>query len=731
MRGERHSASSLVLVSHRLPVSIRIEHDTVISKPSAGGLATALSSVTDEPGALWVGYAGDLSSLDDAQKEHVARKLASMKLSHVEIPTDEHTGYYEGFSNGVLWPLLHYLVDKVQLDAARSYAAYRAVNERFARHVAARAPRGARVWVHDYQLFLLPSLLRALRPDVRIGFFLHVPFPTHEVFRILPWREELLRGVLGADLIGFHTESYQHHFAATAAHVLGVDLSHDELSWDGRTVRLATFAISIDVERWACGAASERAALRATELRDNAGARRIVLGVDRLDYTKGIPRRLLAIERFLERFPALRDTVQFVQVAVPSRESVEEYAAYRRVVDALVGRINGTFGTADRVPIHLLHKGVDFDELCALYRAADVMLVTPLRDGMNLVAKEYCIAQHGAPGVLVLSEFAGAAEELCDAILVNPYDVDSVAEAIACALEMPAHEREQRMQRLEATIRANPVSAWAARFVNALDAQKKARDEPRNAPQLAPPSITPSQTVQWLLDYDGTLVPLADRPERAVADDALTSLLARLCAVPFFHVHIVSGRASEWLDNQLGALPIALHAEHGAFSRSADARHWTENIAIAPDWKRDARAVIEEVTGPRALAFIEEKRSSLAWHYRRLLPELVAEHLGALRARLESLAQRFDLTVLEGAKVLELRPRDASKARIVERVARRSPTSSLVLIGDDRTDEEMFRAAPEGAISVKVGPGPSLARYRLLDVGQVRAYLARSVEGAR
>lgn len=718
----------VVLVSNRLPVTITVQDGEPVIGPSSGGLASALASVAKQPDTLWIGWPGELREMDAARKQKIDRALAARGLSAVSVPAKEFRAFYEGFSNSVLWPLLHYLVDKVHLDADRWWSAYEKVNERFAQAIAERAPHGAIVWIHDYQLMLVPAMLRALRSDVRIGFFLHVPFPTHEVFRILPWREELLRGLLGADLLGFHTQSYQHNFAVTVAHVLGTDVDAHELAWDGRSVKLDAFPISIDVDHWRAGAQSPSAVARAEELRAGARGRKIVLGVDRLDYTKGIPRRLMAIERFLQRYPALSDKIQVVQVAVPSRESVDAYQDYRRVVDALVGRINGAFGTADRVPIHLLHKGVDFDELCALYRAADVMLVTPLRDGMNLVAKEYCVATGAEDGALILSEFAGAADELSDALLVNPYDVDSVADAIARALEMDASERVERMTRLTQTVEQSPVSAWAERFVEALLERRSTDAWTFSA---APPPLDRAHPVQWLLDYDGTLVSFADRPERATADTALRLLLARMCAIPWWQVHIVSGRPGPWLAEQLAGLPLAIHGEHGAVSRAAGQTEWRSHIDHDSRWKSLARQVIADTVGDLDHGLVEEKQLSLAWHYRRVLPEVVAERMGTLRARLEAFARAHELSVLEGAKVVELKPLGASKASVIARVVEDPQATTVVLIGDDRTDEEMFAAASPQMLTIKVGRGASRARFRLDSVEAVHDFIEREIERAK
>ncbi len=398
----------LLLVSNRLPVTVRAERGEVSVIRSAGGLATALRSPHENLDSLWIGWPGDLSRLTPAQRHSVETELATLRAVPVHLSAAEVHRYYDGFSNGVLWPLFHYLVDKVNLDARADWEAYRAVNERFADIVAAHYRPGDQIWIHDYQLMLLPELLRQRLPDAKIGFFLHIPFPTADVFRILPWRDRLLRGLLGADIVGFHTALYGRHFVEAAAQVLGAETHGNTVLVDGRQVRVGTYPISIDVAAFEQLASDSRVQEEACSIRRKARGRKILLGIDRLDYTKGIPRRLLAIERFLEREPSLRGAVRFIQLAVPTREKVDAYADFRRVVNELVGRINGHYGTLDSVPIHYLHRSMSVEQVAAMYVAADVMLVTPLRDGMNLVAKEYISSRVENDGVLVLSEFAGA-----------------------------------------------------------------------------------------------------------------------------------------------------------------------------------------------------------------------------------------------------------------------------------------------------------------------------------
>ena len=467
-----------MIVSNRLPVTVTSTPDGLRFARSPGGLATGLEGHQARSGGLWVGWPGYAGLLDAAQRADVERELAALGAAPVWLTADEIARYYGHVSNGVLWPLFHYLLDQLPLRVT-DWDAYEAANERFADAVAARHRPGDTIWVHDYQLMLLPAMLRERLPGARVGFFLHIPFPSSEVFAALPAREQVLRGLLGADLVGFHTSAYAHHFARTVERVLGVAAAAPgdggpgaRIVHAGGTTRVGVFPMGVDAAALEERAAAPEVGAALARVRGAAGERpddvALLLGVDRLDYTKGIPRRLLAFEQFLERHPELHGRVRLVQLAVPSREGVGAYQRIRRLVDGLVGRINGAFGTARWAPIHYLYRAVPEHELLALYRAAAVMLVTPVRDGMNLVAKEFVACRGDEDGVLVLSEFAGAAAELEGALTVNPYDVDGCAEAYHRALAMPRDERRARMRRLRARVRAYDVHAWSAGFLEAL-----------------------------------------------------------------------------------------------------------------------------------------------------------------------------------------------------------------------------------------------------------------------
>jgi trehalose 6-phosphate synthase len=387
----------------------------------------------------------------------------------VTLSTDDVENYYEGFSNDTLWPLYHDVVAPPSYHR-HWWQAYVQVNERFAAATAEVAAEGATVWVQDYQLQLVPGMLRELRPDLRIGFFLHIPFPPVELFIQLPWREQIVRGLLGADLIGFHTPGGARNFRQLSTRLAGATAAgHGDVAFRGRTVKLGAFPISIDYQALDDMSRKPEVVARAAEIRHELGdPRHLLLGVDRLDYTKGIDVRLRAFEELLGEERVSADDTMFLQIATPSRERVEHYIRLRAEIEQTVGRINGDYSRIGRPPVHYLHQSLPRDELTAFYLAADVMLVTPLRDGMNLVAKEYIASRHDDAGVLVLSEFTGAARELTSALLVNPHDINGVKAAVVQALEMPRDEARRRMKTLRRHVKRHDVDRWARSFLDAL-----------------------------------------------------------------------------------------------------------------------------------------------------------------------------------------------------------------------------------------------------------------------
>jgi trehalose 6-phosphate synthase/phosphatase len=726
--------SRLLIVANRLPVTVRSTADGVEVERSTGGLATGLSRPHEQSSGLWIGWSGAGDDLTPVQQAELEGQLASQRLVGVPLSRDLVARYYEGYSNGVLWPLFHYLLDQVPLQAS-DWDAYVQANEQFAEVVAAQYRTGDLIWVHDYQLLLLPGLLRRRLPDARIGFFLHIPFPSEELFRTLPSRRQLLEGLLGADLVGFHTPTYLRHFAIALTDILGLTVDIDRVQLPGREVRLGVFPMGVDESLFNRLAREPAIEAEAEALRGD-GSVRILVGVDRLDYTKGIPRRLLGFERMLQTHPELRERVRLVQVAVPSRTGVEAYQEFRSLVDGLVGRINGAFGTPRWVPVHYIFRGLSAEDLVALYRAADVMLVTPLRDGMNLVAKEFVASRTDGDGVLVLSEFAGAAWELPEALQVNPYDTDGTAEVIFRALTMEPEERRARLAPLRERVANFDVHRWVSSFLEQLErlTEPAARALSPTAGEAAlrdelTRALERNDELLLLLDYDGTLVPFTPTPELARPDAGLVRLLRALAARPETEVHIVSGRGREVLEQWVGNLPIWLHAEHGFWSRPPDQAEWTPAADIHGTWREPVLAILRDITARTPGSLIEVKAVAIAWHYRMADLETGARRANELRIHLNQLLSNQPVEILAGNRVLEIRPYGVHKGRILPPMSpEREARTTIVAIGDDRTDEDLFASLPPDAISVKVGPGGTRARFRLDGTSSVRTLLQMLAE---
>ena len=622
----------LINVSNRLPITI--DGDDI--KKSSGGLVAALEGLSDqEYEAKWIGWPGGVVE-PDKQEEITRRLVEEQGCTPVFLTDEEAQAHYEGFSNSSVWPLLHYMPDYLRYEPDW-WEQYRKVNQRFADKVLETAADDALVWVHDYQLLLLPAMLRAARPTLRIGFFLHTPFPAYDVFRCHPRRRELVEGMLGADLLGFHTFGYLRHFRSAVLRLLEVeaDITHVRTP-DGRQAALGVYPIGIHARKFDETLDGSDHVARQEKFRQTFQGKRIVLSVERMDYTKGILHRLKAVDHYLEGLED-RDGIKFIFVSVPSREGVEEYQDLRAEVESRIGRLNGKYATLHNSPIHFIHGSVEFADLCALYSIADAGLVTPLVDGMNLVAKEFLACQRDRFAPLILSEFAGAAEELVGALLVNPYDPPAVAVTIADALAMPADERERRVRPMHAQVMEHDAPRWAKSFIDDLSAPT---EEPRTtvgegpgaadvAGQLAG-ALEEGRKVALFLDYDGTLREIVADPHQAGPTAEMRTLFDGLAARREVEVTVVSGRKARRprpFSRRVSVRPRR-RARRGGPASGRDKDWEWQDEEIGDAWKADVRRILrlyEEATpGSR----VEEKRTSLVWHYRR-----ADEEFGAWKAR--------------------------------------------------------------------------------------------------
>jgi trehalose 6-phosphate synthase/phosphatase len=729
----------LLVVSNRLPLTAKRVSGRWRGERSSGGLVAAMAPLMAQSDGLWLGWPGDALP---GEREGRERLMHEWEREHgyvaVEIPAKVSRSFYEGYANDTLWPLLHGFPTRV-VFAPESWAAYREANQRFADAVVRRHQAGDLVWAHDYQLMLVPQMVREQVPEARIGFFLHIPFPSSEVFRILPEREPLLRGLLGADALAFQTHGHLHNFRRSLLQVLGLESQMDSVQVDGRSVRLSALPIGIQSGEWRELTGDDpKVARRRAQLNDRHHGRKLIISVDRLDYTKGIPERLRTFRRFLRTSPAWRGRVTLVQVAVPSRERVPAYAGLRSEVSELVGEVNGDFGTPEWQPVVYLRRSVNKPELAALYSAADVAWVGPLRDGMNLVAKEYVACQQGGDGVLLLSEFAGAAHELGEALRINPYDEVGTSAVLQRALEMERDERVERMAALHARVNQSDAVLWAQRFIDGLreatSETRQTRHKDRPAPDLGElkAAFDEAERRLILLDYDGTLTDIMARPQDAVPSGRLLGLLRDLVALPRTTSVIVSGRSREDIERWLGAVDgLGLAVEHGALMREPGTDSW-EALRGGMDlsWKDHVSPVLEQFASSAPGSFIEHKGYALAWHYRLVDAEFGAWLANELVSTLENLLAGTELAVIHGNKVVEIRYAWANKGEVAAHLLGREPGSPFVLaIGDDRTDEDLFSALPPDSWTIRVGTGSTTARFRLHDPQQVRRLLRYVVAG--
>ncbi|MFA5042884.1 MAG: bifunctional alpha,alpha-trehalose-phosphate synthase (UDP-forming)/trehalose-phosphatase [Kiritimatiellia bacterium] len=714
--------AAFINVSNRLPVTL----GATLAK-SSGGLVAALEELQSATPFTWIGWPGQAA--DDARPEEIE---ASLKKQFGYVPVflsaDEVAAYYHGFSNASLWPLLHSFPDRMRYEE-KWWTAYREVNRRFADKIVAAAGKDETIWVHDYHLLLVPAEVRARRPDLRIGFFLHTPFPSSELFRCHPRRRELLEGLLGADQIGFHTYGYLRHFKSTLLRILGLESEMDYTAHAGRKVFTSVYPIGINADKFAAELARPGFQRLRNEVRGQYGNQRLVLSVERLDYTKGLDRRLQAIDLFLANCPE-KGRVAFVLICVPSREEIPAYQELLATIESQVGQINGRHATVGHTPLHFLHRPIDFGELCALYSISEVMLVTSLRDGMNLVAKEYAACQMEEPGVLLLSEFAGAAEELVNALIVNPYNIEEVAGRLREALNMPAAERRFRMLQMQNRVRRFDARYWAERFLADLRARVL---PPENAPAFAPAELkdimarfAASRRRAIFLDYDGTLRELQRRPEAAAPTPEIAALLERLAADPANAVFLISGRQAADLDAWFGGLPIGLIAEHGYSFRDAGQKEWKVFDPEADlSWKPRILDVFFNYEGTTPGSWVEEKHASLVWHFRGTDPEFGLTKARQLVSDLSEMTHNLPVTVRHGNKIVEVCSIQADKAMAVKKFIQENSFDLVICAGDDQTDEAMFHVEAANLIGIKVGAGDTAARYRVSSPQAFRALVEK------
>ncbi|RCR71442.1 bifunctional alpha,alpha-trehalose-phosphate synthase (UDP-forming)/trehalose-phosphatase [Larkinella punicea] len=718
----------LIIVSYRLPFAFETTSGSTTLKASSGGLVTAMKSL-DFKGArekpVWVGCA-DFSRRTWEKHKH----LLNDDFEYVPVFLDRkiQQDFYNGFSNSVIWPLFHYFTTYVDYQE-KDFVAYQKANEAVSEAVAQLMKPQDIVWVHDYHFMGLPRLIREKKPDATIGFFLHIPFPSYELIRILPQKckQYLLTGLLGADLVGFHTNDYNIHFLQSVQINLGVQHKIWKINYQNRLIQSDAFPVGINYSLYHdaydnADVVEERAALK-NAYKDN----KIIFSVDRLDYTKGVMQRLDALEAFLQRYPEWTERLTFILVVVPSRDEILKYGERKVMIEQAVGRINGKYGTLIWRPIVYRYGSVPFPQLLALYTACDVALITPIRDGMNLVAKEFVAARKDHQGVLILSEMTGAANEMSTALHINPMDENEVADQMKIALEMEPEEQARRIAIMQRRLKEYDVKKWAGSFVESLlNMQSTQQIEPAPLLKSQPNFSLQERYAQarsrlLLLDYDGTLVNYKTKPELAAPPIEVINVLGRLASRRENYVVIISGRDQQTLDEWLGFLPIDMVAEHGSYIKQQGL--WRRDILDDGSWKQIVSPVLIDFVTRCPGSFIEEKSHSLAWHYRSAESETGFVRSRELITTLENLLP-YQLRVIDGNCVVEIKSTETDKGKVAKQLSLARPYDFVLAIGDDRTDEDMFTALTlENQYTVKVGPGSTHAAHRVENVQEVLALL--------
>ena len=716
--------SRTIIISNRLPVKITKNKGKYSLQSSEGGLATGLGDAYKNGNMLWVGWPGiDIPLQDQPQ---IKERLTKMNLVPVFLTQEEINLFYEGFSNEVLWPVFHYLVTYARFEQVY-WDSYVSVNEKFAEATQSIFTEGNKIWIQDYQLLCLPSMLRNRLNDTTIGFFQHIPFPSFEIFRLIPWRDKLIEGMLGADLIGFHTYDDVRHFLSTASRLTAVNFSSNVISLDNRQVIVEPFPMGIDFEKFEKLPLQRQVRAEIDNLQTEKRGR-MILSIDRLDYSKGILERIRAFELLLQLHPKFIGEISLFMIVVPSRDTVAQYKELKEKIDQLVGNINAKYRTLDWVPISYFYRSFSIQSLSALYSAADICLVTPMRDGMNLVSKEYVASRRDETGVLILSEMAGASKELNDALIVNPNNIGDIMNAIVTAFKMPIEEQKRRMQSMRALVKKFNVNRWVSNFLSRMDDAKLLEHSLRTKHAVNKVSqgiisrYAATQKRIIFLDYDGTLVGFKTNIDEASPDEELLTLLESFTKDPANTVVAISGRNHKTLEQWFGHLNISIIAEHGAWQKRQHDT-WHALPLLNDQWKSEIRNILDTYTDRTPGAFIEEKSFSLVWHYRK-----TEQGLGELRANeiinnLRVLAADKGLQIMPGNKVIEFRNMEVNKGKAALNWLHETEHDFILAMGDDHTDEDIFKAMPNNAITIKVGSEVSEAKFYLNDYREVRALL--------
>ncbi|NCC45518.1 MAG: bifunctional alpha,alpha-trehalose-phosphate synthase (UDP-forming)/trehalose-phosphatase [Bacteroidia bacterium] len=716
----------LIIISNRLPVKVYGTPGKYRFARSEGGLTTGLDSLETEMEKHWIGWPG-IEITQTYLKKKITKQLANKDFHPVFLTSKDVEEYYEGYSNSKIWPLCHYFFSLIKHEPSH-WESYKKVNQMFAEAASKVISPGDIVWVQDYQLMLLPKMLREMFPDISIGYFHHIPFPSYELFRVLPERAEILEGLLGADLVAFHTFEYMRHFISAVERVLDLNFELDQVRLKERIVRIDALPMGINFDLYYNSILNPKVSRIADKLKKNYKDHKIILSVDRLDYSKGILNRLKGFARFLENHPEHQGKVSLFMIIVPSRDKVESYAELKTKIDETIGSVNGIYSNMNWTPIHYFYHGFSFEELCAMYYIADIALVTPLRDGMNLVAKEYIACKRDTDGVLILSEMAGASIELIDALIINPNDAAEIEQAIVQALEMSKEEIRERMDWMQRRVSRQTVNKWAGDFIDEL---MKIREKNHSMYSRVLGDSALAKIKQEyhnstkrliILDYDGTLSPFHPRPEDAFPNREILETLQELSNDPHNKVVISSGRDHHTLEQWLGNLNIGLAAEHGAFYKS-DGK-WHKN-SMQKKWDPEILTILNQFVEKTPRSALEVKETALVWHYRKVDGWLASMRVQQLIEALVTPCTRDHLQIMKGNKIIEVKHPDFTKGSEVNRLLNEDNYDFVMAMGDDVTDEDMFFALPNNSTTIKIGTFSEYAKYNLLNQTETLPFLKK------
>ncbi|WP_028974044.1 bifunctional alpha,alpha-trehalose-phosphate synthase (UDP-forming)/trehalose-phosphatase [Spirochaeta cellobiosiphila] len=721
--------SKIIFVSNRLPITVNLEDDEYQISESIGGLATGLKAFHNDSNNIWMGWPGLKQEEIAGREADLSQKLESQyRYVPVYLNQEDMDLYYQGFSNSTLWPLFHYFPNLTTFEESY-WDGYINVNQKFMNALDKVLEPGDTVWIHDYQLMLLPGMVKDKFPDVNVGYFLHIPFPSFELFRLLPWRSELLEGLLGSDLIGFHTYDYARHFLSSVRRILGYEHDMNFIKFNNRNVKADVFPMGIDYDYFSNAVYNKELQDEINEMMLKTQKTQVILSVDRLDYTKGIPGRIQAYARFLKDNPNYREHVTMILIVAPSRTQVDLYSDLLKEIQELVSETNGEYGSLGWVPIWYFYRTFSQDNLIALYKTTDVMMVTPLRDGMNLVAKEFIASRGDQLGMLVISETAGASSELGEAVVVNANNLKETAQGIKTALEIPKIEQMDRNSIMHNRLKRYDIHRWAKDFLDKLAQQVNKSEDQRvlflnkkeNERLLDKYKKAKKRLV--FLDYDGTLVGFKSKPNLAAPDEELINLLTKLKSDDSNHIVIISGRDKHTLEKWLGHLGVDLVASHGLWLKEASENQWHQTEVLDNSWKDEIRPLLEVTMDRTPGSLIEEKEFSLAWHYRKCEPELAQIRLRELRDTLLTLTSSGHLGMLEGNKVLEIKDTTINKGRTAGHFLAYEEFDFVLAAGDDTTDEDLFSVIDKSQYTIKIGKGDTQARYYLNTSEDFRALL--------